>query len=311
MQIVMRLAAKVQLIVRSLGLLQPAMRTVVCLLCLALSIAITSFAAEPAAAADGEVVVPHEVIQLFNGHDLSSFYTWLVDYHREDPSRVFSVVDRVDGAPAIRISGQYFGGLYTKQLFANYRLVAEFRWGLATWGSRTNAAKDGGVLLHGSGRDGNYFSKDFNGPWIRSYEFQIIQGGVGDLLVLGGYEPDGTVQKTFATATVVNDRDGEPCWDAKGAAKVFETGRVNWWGRDPDWTDTLGYRGRQDVESPGGEWTRIEAVCAGDTIDYFVNGRQVNRVTHLSRKSGRLVFQSEGAEIYFRRIELHPLSGSK
>lgn len=167
------------------------------------------------------------------------------------------------------------------------------------------------MLLHCSGRDGNYLSKTFNGPWMRSYEFQIIEGGVGDLLVLGGYEPDGAIQKYFATATVVNDRDGEPCWDAKGKAKVFETGRVNWWGRDPDWADKLGFRGRQDVESAGGEWTHIEAVCAGDTLDYFVNGKRVNQATQLNHQSGQLIFQSEGAEIFFRRIELHPLSATK
>ncbi len=290
----------------------PNLRKFLSLLCLALTTAAGTFAADlPKFAAAAHVGVPHEVITLFNGRDLSSFYTWLVDFHREDPHQVFTVVDQVDGAPAIRISGQHFGGLYTKQKFANYRLVAEFRWGLATWGNRTNATKDSGVLLHCSGRDGNYLSKDFNGPWMRSYEFQIIEGGVGDLLVLGGYEPDGTIQKYFATANVIKDRDGEPCWDAKGAAKVYDTGRVNWWGRDPDWADKLGYRGRQDVESPGGEWTHMEVVCAGDTLDYFVNGKRVNQATQLSNKSGQLIFQSEGAEIYFRRIELHPLPAAK
>ena len=146
---------------------------------------------------------------------------------------------------------------------------------------------------------------------MRSYEFQIIQGGVGDLLVLPGYEPDGTILEYAATATVVKDRDGEPCWDAKGEAKVFRGGRVNWWGRDVDWADNLDFRGRQDVESPSGEWTRIEAVCAQDTLDYFVNGKHVNQASQLSHKAGQLIFQSEGAEIYFRKIELHPLPATK
>jgi len=286
------------------------MRKSFILLCL-FSATLGGVAADATPDNDSEVIVPREVIRLFNGRDLSAFYTWLVDDHREDPRRVFSVVEHVDGAPAIRISGEIYGGLYTKQRYANYHLIAEFRWGLATWGSRTNATKDGGVLLHGSGRDGNYFSKTFNGPWIRSYEFQIIQGGVGDLLVLGGYEPDGSVQKYFATVNVVKDRDGETCWDPKGEAQVFETGRVNWWGRDPDWVDQLGYRGKRDVESPDGQWTRIEAICAGDTLDYLVNGQRVNRAAKLSRQSGRIVVQSEGAEIYFRRIELHPLAEPK
>jgi hypothetical protein len=290
------------------------MRKLIALLVLTLSTTVASFAEDSSPADvnfERELVVPHEVIRLFNGGDLSSFYTWLVDFHREDPHRVFSVVDQVDGAPAIRISGQHYGGLITKQRFANYRLVAEFRWGVATWGARTNATKDSGVLLHCSGRDGNYFSRTFNGPWLRSYEFQIIQGGTGDLLILGGYEPDGTVQKYFATAKVVKDRNAQPCWDANGTASVFETGRVNWWGRDPDWADKLGFRGRQDVESPGGEWTHIEAICSGDSLEYFVNGQRVNQATQLSHKSGQLLIQSEGAEIFFRRIELHPLPAAK
>jgi len=263
------------------------------------------------AVGDDEVTTPKETITLFNGKDLSNFYTWLVDFHREDPQRVFSVVDRVDGAPAIRISGQYYGGLTTKKRYTNYRLIADFRWGLLTWGNRANATKDGGILLHCQGRDGAYFSKVFNGPWMRSYEFQIIEGGVGDILVLGSYEPDGSVTKYQLTATVVKDRDGEPCWNAQGEAKVFETGRINWWGRDPDWVDKLGFRGRQDVESHDGEWTRIEVVCAGDTLEYFVNGKLVNKANQLSNTDGKLIFQSEGAEIFFRRIELHPLTTAK
>ena len=266
-----------------------------------------SLAADQSTGQD-EIITPKETITLFNGRDLSEFYTWLVDFHREDPQRVFSVVDQVDGVPAIRISGQFFGGLTTKRSYSNYRLVAEFRWGLLTWGNRSKATKDSGVLLHCQGRDGGYFAKNLNGPWMRSYEFQIIQGGTGDILVLGSYEPDGSVVKYHLTATVTKDRDGEPCWDAHGEPKVFETGRVNWWGRDPDWEDRLGYRGRQDVESPGGEWTRIEAVCAGDSLEYFVNGKLVNKASGLDHTSGKLIFQSEGAEIFFRRIELHPLN---
>ena len=265
--------------------------------------------AQPATAE--EVITPKETIVLFNGKDFTNFYTWLVDFHREDPHHVFSVVDQIDGAPAIRISGQFFGGITTRKRYANYRLVAEFRWGLLTWGSRTNATKDSGVLLHCQGRDGAYFSKTFNGPWMRSYEFQIIEGGVGDILVLGSYEPDGSVTKYQLGAKVTKDRDGEPCWDANGELKMFDTGRINWWGRDPDWADTLGFRGKQDVESPAGEWTRMEVVCAGDTLDYFVNGKRVNQASQLSNTEGKLIFQSEGAEIFFRKIELHPLAEKK
>lgn len=275
-----------------------------------LAVTLIAPAAEPEVK-NSKPIVPHEVISLFNGKDLSAFYTWLVDYHREDPLQVFSVVDSLDGAPAIRISGKIYGGLYTRQQYANYRLVAEFRWGLTTWGSRTNATKDSGVVLHCTGPDGNYYSPTFNGPWMRGYEFQIIQGGVGDILVLGGCDPDGSIVKYSATLNTSPDRDGEPIWDPKGEPKVFQTGRINWWGRDVDWKDQLGFRGRQDVESPDGQWTRLEVVCRGATLDYYVNGQRVNHATQLSHQAGQLIFQSEGAEIYFRKIELHPLPAAQ
>lgn len=253
-----------------------------------------------------EVIVPAETIRLFNGKDLSPFYTWLVDYKYEDPDRVFSIVDQIDGAPAIRISGHRWGTLTTRSRYANYRLVVEFRWGLLSWGDRRNKAKDSGILLHAEGEDGNYRA-DFNGPWMRSIEFQIIEGGVGDFILVGGYEKDGRRGVPALTVTSGKDRDGENVYHPQGAAFPFQGGRINWYGRDPDWEDRLGFRGKEDLESPDGRWTRAEIICDGDTITHIVNGKVVNRGTRSSLGEGRIQFQSEGAEIFFRRIDLEPL----
>jgi len=163
---------------------------------------------------------PADVVHLFNGKDLSSFYTWLVNDHHADPDKVFSVVDNVDGAPAIRISGQKFGGITTHEEYETYRLVVEFRWGTVTWNPRASRARDSGVLIHCQGADGNT-GKTFNGPWMRSIEAQIIEGGVGDFLMVQGYEADGTRLSTEMTAPHVLDRDGEFVFDANGAARVF------------------------------------------------------------------------------------------
>lgn len=251
------------------------------------------------------LITPDKVIPLFNGRDLSAFNTWLVDYHHDDPERVYSVVDRIDGAPAIRISGQYHGGLITKEHFTNYRLVAEFRWGALTWGARKDRARDAGILVHCQGPYGNC-KKDFNSPWMRSYEFQIIEGGTGDLLVLGGYDQkDGPLIKAEITATLRDNKS--KVWQTGGTPTLFTSGRVDWYGRDPQWKDTFGFRGQNDVEKPTGEWNHAEVVCDGDSLHYFLNGVLVNEATHASMRGGALLFQSEGAEIYFRRIELHPL----
>lgn len=245
-------------------------------------------------------------VQLFNGKDLSGFYTWLAGKGTADPDHVFSVVDQVDGQPAIRVSGNGYGGFTTREEYSNYRLKLEFRWGLATWGGRKNATKDSGILLHCQGRDGNT-GKDFNGPWMRSQECQIIQGGVGDFIMVGGYEPDGSQIVPKLTATASKDRDKEDVYDPKAPAREFQGGRINWFGRDPDWEDRLNYRGKQDVESPEDQWTRLEIVCDGDKITNIVNGTVVNEGTKSSLTRGKILFQTEGAEIYFRNITLQSL----
>lgn len=259
--------------------------------------ALASFAQTP--------ITPDRPISLFNGKDLSAFDTWLVDYHREDPYHVFTVVDQIDGAPAIRVSGQHYGGLITKQRFTQYRLIAEFRWGSVTWKPRHASARDSGILLHCQGPYGNS-KKDFNSPWMRSFEYQIIEGGTGDLLVLAGYdEKDQHVIKSEITCTT-SDGKGK-VWQNGGIPTVFSTGRIDWFGRDPKWADTLDFRGSRDVEKPAGQWNRAEIICEGATLRYFLNGVLVNEGTKASMQEGSILFQSEGAEIFFRRIEVLPL----
>jgi hypothetical protein len=251
-------------------------------------------------------ISPSEVIRLFDGRSLANFDSWLVDQHEADPDRVFSVVDQIDGAPAIRISGKVWGGLLTKQAYRDYRLVVEYRWGGATWGNRKARARDSGVLIHAQGRMGNT-GKDFNGPWLRSIEFQIIEGGVGDILPVAGYDEQGTQLRPSVTARSRPLREDEAIFDPKGEPRTFSSGRINWWGRSPSWEDRLGFRGAQDVESPGSEWTRLEAVVEKGNLTYYVNGQLVNAATDSTFTSGRIMLQSEGAEIYFRRIDIGPL----
>lgn len=256
--------------------------------------------------AEQAAVTPTAPIALFNGTDLSPFYTWLVGDHYADPHRVFSVVQQVDGAPAIRISGEKYGGIVTRQRYRNYRLIVEFRWGLLSWAPRIARPRDSGVLVHAEGADGNT-GRDFNGAWMRSIEAQIIEGGTGDFILVAGYDADGTQRSPSMTVTVDLDRKGQPIYAPHGTARTFTTGRVNWSGRDPDRKDVLGSRGVQDVESPSGEWTRLEVVVEDDRITNIVNGRIVNVGTSPSLTEGRIIIQSEGSEVFIRRVEVHPL----
>jgi hypothetical protein len=248
----------------------------------------------------------NDTIQLFNGKDLTNFYTWLVNTKYEDPDKVFTVVDAIDGAPAIRVSGQYLGAFITKAEYSDYHLVTEWRWGPVTWGGRKDRTKDSGILVHCQGPDGSS-TKELNGPWMTSVESQIIEGGTGDFILVGGFDKDGNQVKPRLTVTASKDRDGEFIYDPKAQPREFTGGRINWFGRDVDWADKLGFRGRDDVESPDGQWTRQEVICQGDKVSTIVNGKLVNAGTGSSLTRGKILFQSELAEIYFRKIELKSL----
>jgi len=232
----------------------------------------------------------------FNGKNLDGFYTYLHDSKYEDPDGVIQVVDGV-----IRISGKEFGGVNTKDEFSNYRLVTEWKWGTKTWPPRVDRARDSGILLHAQGPDDAH-----GGHWMESFECQIIEGGTGDFIVVA------TGDNMSLTSEIRRGAPGNQAYYEKGGEPVaFKRGRINWWGRDPEWKDVINFRGAKDVEKPVGEWNRLEVVCDGDTITNILNGEVVNVGTKASRTKGKLTFQSEGAEILFRKIEIWPLEKDK
>lgn len=255
----------------------------------------------PAVAAASEKPQPISpsdgVIKLFNGKDLSGLYVYMSDTEYDDPRGIFTVDDGL-----LHISGDGFGGICTKNEYTNYHMICEFKWGERTWGKRKNSARDSGVLVHCTGPDGAY-----SGIWMACIEAQIIEGGVGDVLVVPGKDADGKPIPLSLTADVVKDRDGETVWDPKGEPQTFTRGRINWWGRDPDWKDELGIRGPKDQDKPVGEWNRMEVICDQDRITVIVNGTVVNRGYDAVPQAGKLTVQTELAEIFVRRWELWPL----
>jgi hypothetical protein len=249
-------------------------------------------------------VIPQKSLSLLAGGLQQHWYTWLTDDGHEDPRGVFKL--QPDGT--LHISGDGFGGLITRHEYADYHLVMEYRWGTKTYRNRVQAARDGGLLLHCQGPDGNFGGSGGKpGPWMTSVECQIIEGGVGDILVLRGTDANGKTMEAAATCEISRDRDGEAVFTPGGMKERFTSGRINWFGRDPDWDDVLGFRGPQDVDSPGQDWTTLECFVKGDTLTYRVNGVIVNRATNVLPAQGKILLQTEGAEMFVRRLELRPL----
>ena len=240
------------------------------------------------------------VIKLFDGKTLDGFYTFLKDTKYEDPRQVFRVTDGM-----LHITGDGLGCLTTKNEYRDYHLVLEFKWGPRTWGDRKLRTKDSGLLVHSIGADGGY-----GGTWMPSIEVQIIEGGMGDYILVAGNDKDGQPVPLSLTCETDRDRDNEVIWKKGGRRETFDLknrARINWYGRDPDWEDKLGFRGKQDLESPDGQWNRFDVICEGGHIQNYVNGVLVNEGFDAYPTAGRIQLQTELAEIFFRKLELWPL----
>ena len=222
-------------------------------------------------------------VQLFNGQDLTGFDTFLQKKGKNnDPDKVFTVNDGV-----IHVSGKEYGYFITQKEYENYDLAVEFKWGEATRPPRKDKARDSGILYHVTGPDK---------IWPESVEFQMIEGGTGDLILVGGASMDYSAAVAGRAVGAKLSDDG----------KRYLSGRIDRLNKG-DWKDVVGYRNANEVEHAHGEWNTLELIADGDTYTYKVNGKLVNQGTGLRPRKGKILFQSEGAELFFRKIELRPL----
>ncbi len=254
-----------------------------------------SSAQKPGKQIDMEGYEKGKTIKLFNGNDLGGWYTFLKDRGRDnDPKKVFTVKKGI-----IRISGEEWGCITTNEEFENYHLVTEFKWGELAFEPRLKRARDCGILLHSQGEDGAK-----GGIWMYSIECQVIEGGTGDFIVVG----DGS-DNFRITSTVAPEKQGNSfVFQPGGNKETINSGRINWFARDPDWKDEFGFRGKNDVEKPVGKWNKLECIAIDGNIYIYLNGTLVNNATDVRPQKGRIQIQSESAEIFFRKVELTPLT---
>jgi hypothetical protein len=266
----------------------------------ALRLLVVLFASVTVAAetpAGPEAVTPTEPIELFNGRDFSGLYTFLKGRGVvEEPDEVFCIEDG-----AIRVTGEGRGYIGTRKAYRDYHLRVDFKWGKRTDGS--GYVRNAGVLVHATGADGAHRS----GAWMPSLEIQLAQGCEGDLIVIRGKDAEGNTIPIDMASQVRRAEDGRTRWQP-GGEKVRYSGRQFWWSKhQPFFKEKLDTRGRDDVASPLGEWTRVDVLCAGDRVTVKINGKTVNEAIDVWPTCGRILLQNEGNEIYYRNWELRPV----
>jgi hypothetical protein len=252
---------------------------------------------------------------LFNGKDLSGWDTYLgipgptVDYPamtknaeglytekiglNKDGGRVFSV-EMMDAKPAIKISGEIWGGIVTKEEFENYHLSIQFKWGEKKWAPREGAIRDSGILYHSVG--------DFlySNAWMKSQECQVQEGDCGDFWAVGPAMAN--------IASSPQEIDGKPVYvfDPQSPNITFGNGE----GMLPYCKKSM------TNEKPLNEWNTIEIICFEEKSIHIVNGK-VNMILKSSRhisngrqqplNKGKIQLQSEGAEVFYRDIMIKPI----
>ncbi len=157
--------------------------------------------------------------------------------YNKNVNDVFTVT-LVNNEPVLRISGEIYGCVFTKQEFENYHLTLKVKWGDKKWEPRLNKLKDSGLLYHSIGECG----RDYWRSWMRSQEFQIMEGHMGDHW---GFSNTAIDIRAFIPEGIMNPVAGEK-------QPFLELGAG---------TGLDGFSLRNSYyETPQGEWTNLELI---------------------------------------------------
>ena len=213
--------------------------------------------------------------------------------YNKNLKNVFTVIEE-NNEPVLKISGEIYGCVFTKEEFDNYHLRLKVKWGDKKWEPRLDKLKDSGVLYHSTGECG----VDYWRSWMLSQEFQIMEGHMGDYWTIANAAID---VKAFIPEGMMNTVASEKQpFLSIGAG----TGRDGFCMRSADY------------ESPLGEWTQIELICFEGKSLHIVNGhvvmilqnsRYVKDGKSYPLTKGKIQLQSEAAEVFYKDIQIKKL----
>ncbi len=237
---------------------------------------------------DVYIGVPKPTVDLGPAYDDSSRKKGEPLGLNNDPKQVYSVIEE-DGELLLYITGEIHGAITTKQEYSNYHFKAEFKWGEKKWGS-PDRNRDSGILYHCVGPQGTYAK-----AWMSGLQSQIQETHFGDFIAMGDVSVQGRVDSIHMVR-------GEVRGVYNPRAELMDTGRAI---------------KREDMEKPTGEWNTLEVICLGTSSIHVINGRVVSAIENAKStlkdqpeplSSGKILLQSEGAEAYYKDIQIKAIS---
>jgi len=213
--------------------------------------------------------------------------------YNNDKTHVFSVLNE-PGGPVLRVSGEFYGCLFTRQSYENYHLSLQVKWGDQKYEPRKDKLRDSGILYHSIGEAGAEYWR----TWMLSQEFQIMEGHMGDFWCQANSAID---IRSYPSEGVMNR-----VADEKQPFRPFKSG-----------SDFFCMRS-ENYESPAGEWTKLELICFEGKSLHIVNGHVVMVLKdsryvkpdgqEVPMRQGKIQLQSEAAEVFYRDIRIKPLT---
>ncbi|MEJ7558847.1 MAG: DUF1080 domain-containing protein [Pedobacter sp.] len=213
--------------------------------------------------------------------------------YNKDLTKVFSLV-KMDGENVLRVSGEIYGSLYTKQEFENYHLKLKVKWGSKKFEPRQNLLKDSGILYHSIGDSG----VDYWRSWMLSQEFQIMEGHIGDYWNVG------------ASAIEIRSFLPEDKMNSVANAKQPFLG----FGHGNEQGLCLRSENRETADNG---WTTIELITFEGKSFHVVNGHVVMVLQNshyvkdgqkIPLTKGKIQIQSEAAEVFYKDIQIKQLN---
>ncbi|AMJ66139.1 3-keto-disaccharide hydrolase [Hymenobacter sp. PAMC 26628] len=213
----------------------------------------------------------------------------------KNEANVFSVVMQ-GGEPVLRISGEIYGCVFTKQDFANYDLKLKVKWGAKKWPPRLDEPLDSGVLYTSQGECG----VDYWHSWMLGQEFQVSECQKGN--AMGDYW---CIANSAADIAAARNRTQNTLKFSPGAAPVpMGNGGAYF------------CQAAANYELPNGQWNELELINVNGPSVHLVNGHVVLAVRNSSAivngqrqplTQGKIQLQSEAAEVFYKAILIKPL----